>query len=249
MIGASGAISGILGFYFLWFPRNQVRLLWFLPPFFFHAFEISARIVLGFYLVVDNLLPFLVAQAQTGVAHGAHIGGFVAGIGAAWVLDRRLLRRRPTEYKSEVKAEKKSANPVLIAEAIDRGDLAEAGSRYFALPKNMNRGILSPQHSIGLAQWLRENRHPEAALIVLRRHIRDYPNGPGIIEAHVSAGQILLNDLGQPAAAYQYFLATLDLGPPPELEEIARRGVAAIESLQKRQVGHLHRRRSSRRNQ
>ena len=40
---------------------------------------LRARWVLGFYIIVDNLLPFLFAS-ETGVAHGAHIGGFVGGV-------------------------------------------------------------------------------------------------------------------------------------------------------------------------
>ena len=78
LVGASGAISGVLGFYFVFFPRNVVRMLAFLPPFLMQVFQIPARFVLGMYILVDNLLPFLVA-GEGGVAHGAHIGGFVAG--------------------------------------------------------------------------------------------------------------------------------------------------------------------------
>ena len=80
MVGASGAISGVLGFYFLWFPRNQVRLLCVLPPFLMDVFVVPARVVLGLYLFADNLLPYLVARDASGVAHGAHIGGFVIGL-------------------------------------------------------------------------------------------------------------------------------------------------------------------------
>src|SRR2546425_9010491 len=94
VVGASGAISGILGFYFLWFPRNRVRVLWFLPPFLMQVFEIPARIVLGVYLVLDNLLPFVLAGATEGVAYGAHIGGFLAGLAVAWFTDRPRARAR-----------------------------------------------------------------------------------------------------------------------------------------------------------
>jgi membrane associated rhomboid family serine protease len=84
LIGASGAISGVLGCYFLWFPRNQVRTFIFLFPFLITTILIPARLVLGFYLVVDNLLPFLVdVGGGGGVAHGAHIGGFLAGLAIA----------------------------------------------------------------------------------------------------------------------------------------------------------------------
>src|SRR5262249_56519789 len=78
LVGASGAISGVLGFYFVWFPRNRVRLLWLLPPFVMQVFEVPARLVLGVYLVLENLLPYLIVRGDAGVAHGAHIGGVVA---------------------------------------------------------------------------------------------------------------------------------------------------------------------------
>ena len=56
VVGASGAISGVLGCYFVWFPRNIVRLLWLIPPFIGHVVEVreavervldSQRFVLG----------------------------------------------------------------------------------------------------------------------------------------------------------------------------------------------------------
>jgi membrane associated rhomboid family serine protease len=97
-VGASGAISGVLGFYFLWFPQNKVRLLMLLPPVFMNVFMVPARVVLGFYLVLDNVVPFLVEGGRGGgVAHGAHIGGFVAGVIAAWIHDRLVVRRGEEE--------------------------------------------------------------------------------------------------------------------------------------------------------
>jgi membrane associated rhomboid family serine protease len=93
MVGASGAISGVLGFYFVWFPRNYVRFL-VLLPFFFHVVLVPAWVALGLYLLVDNLLPFFVAPSGAGVAYGAHIGGFIAGAIAAWIMQRRRASRR-----------------------------------------------------------------------------------------------------------------------------------------------------------
>jgi membrane associated rhomboid family serine protease len=80
LVGASGAVSGVLGFYFVWFPGHTVRVFAFLFPFYVGSFFLNARVVLGIYLVLDNLLPFLVAPAGSPVAHGAHIGGFLAGV-------------------------------------------------------------------------------------------------------------------------------------------------------------------------
>jgi membrane associated rhomboid family serine protease len=88
MIGASGAISGVLGFYFIWFPHYTVRLFVFLFPFYVGTLYVPARIVLAIYLLLDNLLPFLLTPGAGGVAHGAHIGGFVAGVAAALAMRR-----------------------------------------------------------------------------------------------------------------------------------------------------------------
>lgn len=234
MVGASGAISGVLGFYFLWFPRNRVRLLWFFPPFIMQTFYVPARLVLGLYVIADNLLPFLMTREATGVAHGAHLGGFFAGLGAAWLVDRRHLTARPAAWtRPEPRA---GAVDEEIGAAIAAGRMAEAAEAYFARPAATMRGALAPEESLALAQWLRDHGHPEAALVVLRRHIRDHPRGPGLAEAHVAAGLVQL-DLAQPAAAYQHFLSALDLDPAPEVAALARRGLAAVETFQKRRGG------------
>jgi membrane associated rhomboid family serine protease len=89
MVGASGAISGVLGFYLVWFPRHVVKVWVFLFPIYMGVVRVGATIVLVMYLVLDNIVPFLLAQGQGGVAHGAHIGGFLAGMAAAWALRGR----------------------------------------------------------------------------------------------------------------------------------------------------------------
>jgi len=89
LVGASGAISGVLGFYLVWFPRNVVKVFVFLFPFYIGVVRIGAPWMLGLYLLVDNLLPLLIAPTAGGVAHGAHIGGFLAGMAAAWVMRGR----------------------------------------------------------------------------------------------------------------------------------------------------------------
>ncbi len=91
LVGASGAISGVLGFYLVWFPHHMVRVFLFLFPFYVGTVHLNATLVLALYLVVDNLLPFVLAPAGAGVAHGAHIGGFLAGMAIAWGM--RAIRR------------------------------------------------------------------------------------------------------------------------------------------------------------
>jgi membrane associated rhomboid family serine protease len=88
MVGASGAISGVLGFYLRWFPHHYVKIFMFMPPFLVGTRMLPASLVLWGYLILDNVLPFL-AAAQGGVAHGAHIGGFIAGLAVAFAMGRK----------------------------------------------------------------------------------------------------------------------------------------------------------------
>lgn len=236
LVGASGAISGVLGFYFLLFPRNTVRVLAFLPPFVMQVFEIPARFVLGMYLLVDNLLPFLFA-GEGGVAHGAHIGGFVAGALVAWVGDRRGLSAHPSDIEAPEAA---PSGPNAVRAALAEGRFAEAARDYFALPAPSARGALSASEAVALASWLRETGHADAALQLLRRVVRDVPAGVGLAEVYALAGIILLEDRGEPTAAYQYLLAALEMGPGPQTATAVRRALLTIEELQKRRVGRLH---------
>jgi membrane associated rhomboid family serine protease len=235
-IGASGAISGVLGFYFIFFPHNRVRLLLLFP--FMQLLQVPARLVLGLYVIADNLLPLLVSSGEGGIAYGAHIGGFVAGLGVAWVMDRRGVRHVPPEYAcAKPVTEHGNALGADLAEKIQRGRFGDAAVGYFSLPWTATRRILPPDDTMALADWLRRNGHPEAALTILRRHLHDYPSGPRRAEAHVSAGSVLLEDLHEPTAAYQHFLDALDLEPEPDLAALARQGISSIESLQKLKVG------------
>ena len=80
MIGASGAISGVLGAYLLLFPHARVVTLIILG-WFIRLVEIPALIVLGFWIVVQVVSGVLTLGDQVGgVAWFAHIGGFVAGL-------------------------------------------------------------------------------------------------------------------------------------------------------------------------
>jgi membrane associated rhomboid family serine protease len=236
LVGASGAISGVLGFYFLWFPRNTVRMFVFLFPFFMNVVAVPSRIVLGVYLLIDNVLPFLVSTGGGGgVAHGAHIGGFLAGLAGAWLIDRRGTASGRAGYASDVVLDE--APTAAVEGAVGQGDMARAATAYFALPPEQARKALRPDESIALGDWLAAGGHGEAALVVYRRHLRDYPSHTTAAAAHVGAGLVQLEQLGQVAPAYQHFLEALDLDPDAETAARARTALARIAALQKYNVG------------
>ncbi len=80
MIGASGAIAGVLGAYAVLYPRAHVLVL--LPlGFFSQVMRLPALLVLGLWFVLQFLGGGLATPSgEGGVAYWAHIGGFVAGI-------------------------------------------------------------------------------------------------------------------------------------------------------------------------
>jgi membrane associated rhomboid family serine protease len=81
MIGASGAVSGVLGAYILLFPMAKVHTIIFLG-FFVQSVQIPALIVIGFWAIIQ-LVNGLIAQgmpSQGGIAWFAHAGGFLAGL-------------------------------------------------------------------------------------------------------------------------------------------------------------------------
>ncbi len=239
LVGASGAISGILGFYFLWFPRNRVRLLVLIFPFFLDVLTVPARFVLGLYLIVDNLLPFLVSRGGAGgVAYGAHIGGFLAGWAIAKAMDAREVAGRPREYRRVVtRPPAVPAAREAIQRALHAGRMAEAAKLYFALDPRAAQRLLPPEELLALANWLRETGQCRAALAAYRRYLRDYPAGPGAAEAHLGAGFVLLDAFGQPTPAYQHFLDALDCSPAPEVAAAARSGLERVVARQKFRLG------------
>ncbi|MBI5205014.1 MAG: rhomboid family intramembrane serine protease [Nitrospirae bacterium] len=81
MIGASGAVAGVLGAYLLLFPRAKVHTLIFLG-FFIEVVKIPALIVIGFWAIIQVVNGLLTqgSAAQGGVAWFAHVGGFLVGL-------------------------------------------------------------------------------------------------------------------------------------------------------------------------
>src|SRR5262249_30974767 len=90
-VGASGAIAGVMGAYFLLFPTARV-LTWFL----FFVFWLPAWLVLGYWFVVQFLSGAATAitfqQQSGGVAVWAHVGGFLTGI----LLTKLVTSRKPS---------------------------------------------------------------------------------------------------------------------------------------------------------
>jgi len=95
MIGASGAIAGVLGAYMLLFPRARVLTL--IP--WVGTVYLPALMVLGLWFVFQVLMSWSDAPGSGGVAFFAHIGGFVAGMFLIWI----FIRRHPRDAGADLR--------------------------------------------------------------------------------------------------------------------------------------------------
>jgi membrane associated rhomboid family serine protease len=97
-IGASGAIAGVLGAYFISYPRARITTL--IPIlFFFWTVQVPAIALLGYWFLLQFLSGYqmqaIQKATQGGVAWWAHVGGFLVGLGLALIF--RPKRRRVLE--------------------------------------------------------------------------------------------------------------------------------------------------------
>lgn len=84
MLGASGAISGVMGAYLVFFPNARIRIFY-LVFFFFNIAYVSAKWAIGLWFAQQVLLGLVSQNMGGGVAYAAHVGGFVTGLAVALV--------------------------------------------------------------------------------------------------------------------------------------------------------------------
>lgn len=96
MVGASGAIGGVMGAYVMLYPRVKVHLFVILIII-FTTIRVPAMLMLGYWVVIQFFGGFSSLGAEGGgVAFWAHIGGFAAGAALVWLFkDDELLHQHP----------------------------------------------------------------------------------------------------------------------------------------------------------
>ena len=107
MVGASGAISAVLGAYLVMFPKSRVKVL---VIYLFSAFYVPAILFLGFWIVQQLVSGFAslgpVTADTAGTAWWAHIGGFVFGLLAGFIFRQgptsgQLARNTHAPYRKD----------------------------------------------------------------------------------------------------------------------------------------------------
>jgi len=127
MLGASGAIAGVLGAYLITYPRANVHVfLWLII--FFWIVTVPAWILLGFWFGMQLLSALTAAPDSPGVAFGAHVGGFVAGVVLFLMLRPHPIRLMQPQKTPAFAA----ASPMALAgrRTFHAGSVPEAGPRF-----------------------------------------------------------------------------------------------------------------------
>ena len=256
LVGASGAISGVLGFYLLWFPHNYVKVFFFFP--FFGIIPIKAAWILGIYLVIDNIVPMIAAQGGS-VAHGAHVGGFVAGLAVAYaynLIKGTLPSPHPDRFEpyrpgtpghgrksgpaepawKEAPAPEPASAPErapadatgTFESAIQAGRMEDAAHAFARI--NRKGGSPPAADSVfRLAQWLYAESFVHDAASVFRYYVKRYPRGEDLDRVHLGLGVLLSRMLGNPAAARDHLLQAIDMTDTPAIADTAREELARID--------------------
>ncbi len=210
-------------------------------PFFFETILLPARWVLGFYLVVNNLLPFL-SGTQSNVAYGAHLGGFAAGLAIAWGGERMALhwpwqdelRRIGRSSKSKVKVPDSPSEMLLneLRSALSSGDPTR-GIHAMSMMERQDLAQLRPRECVQVSNWLEQAGHPIAAARLLRGCIASHPNSKHLADVYLLLGLMRLRQ-GQPTAAYQYLLSVFDHNPNPETAYQTKQALGQINVFRRR---------------
>lgn len=124
-LGASGAVAALMGAFLIRFPNTRIEMLWLIGWFRSYRFKARAYWLLPLWVLTEILYGTLFGQV-TGVAHWAHVGGFLFGVVAALGLRYSGLEKK-TESAIDAKVAW-TADPRIVqgTELMEKGQLDEA---------------------------------------------------------------------------------------------------------------------------
>ncbi|MBI4612270.1 MAG: rhomboid family intramembrane serine protease [Planctomycetes bacterium] len=250
LIGASGAVSGVLGAYLVFFPRNDIKILLVWLPF-VRVFRVRAGWAIGFWFA-EQILYWLVTEASgaTSVAYGAHVGGFVLGVAVALVLSRTGILPAEvfhspldtTGHPNRARAVAKIAPPPVqpaeveprIRQALAAGEFERSSDLYLALRFTPGGHVLSPEVQLGVADGLSRLGLHRFAVEAYRAYVDRYPQGEGASRALVALARIHGRDLADYDTALAYVRRAKKSG-------LAGEDRKALEELEQSVTSHLGR--------
>jgi membrane associated rhomboid family serine protease len=252
LIGASGAIAGVMGAYLVFFPRARIRVVWWLiVTIIFRLWP--AILVIGMFFLQDFILAAVQrSRGIGGVAYAAHVGGMVAGVVAALVLKPFLPKGggvadsawdRDTGFTARNGPAgggnwggggilDRSGLPDLrdqIVGAVLDGRMELAVDLYREWARTPGAEALPAAVEMEIAHEIVRLGRVEEASAAYRRYLERNPKGAEAAEAKFRLGLIHARVLGDREAARSWLRMAADEHPDPETVSFARRELARLE--------------------
>jgi len=172
------------------------------------------------------------------VAHGAHIGGFVAGMIGALLFNMVRGRatvphplphveRRPAPWSRTRSRPVPGAAADAFRTAVHMGRMKEAAQDFSRLVTEGGPPP-RPEDVFAVGRWLYENGFASDAAAVFRYYIKSYARGDDLDRVYLGLGVLLGRRLAQPVAAREHLLAAIDLARDATVAAKAREELAAL---------------------
>ena len=239
LVGASGAIAGLMGAFVVYFAATRIRFLVLPTPV---VITLPALVVFPLWLVEQMFLSRY-GGADSGVAFGAHVGGFLFGIAAGGVA--RLARPDPGASPRAGSRRSPAADRDAFEDALEQGDAArigETGARMleqrrqagepeavaFVEEVRERAAFVRPARLWLAAAALLERHDAEGALAMYQERVDDAPDGPAALRGLMRRGDLLRRQ-GQPREArHALDRALRHPACTPAFKEAIERSLAAL---------------------
>lgn len=137
LIGASGAIAGVMGAFLIKYWKIRINFFYFIFPFFRGTFQAPAWLMLPLWLVLEifnaRIVDSINVQGGGGVAHWAHVWGFVLGMTVAFGMNAFKIEEKYINPKIEAKVQDGDAGFDVVNQAIRMKNLGMVNDAYIML--------------------------------------------------------------------------------------------------------------------
>jgi len=137
LIGASGAIAGVMGAFLIKYWKIRISFFYFVFPFFRGTFQAPAWLMLPLWLLLElfnaRIMDSISAQGGGGVAHWAHVWGFVLGMAVAFGMNTFKIEEKYINPKIEAKVQDGDSGFDVVNQAIRMKNLGMVNDAYILL--------------------------------------------------------------------------------------------------------------------
>lgn len=252
-IGASGAISAVMGGYIMLFPLARIRCWWF---FFFHGgtISVSAFLFLGIWFLGQLFYGTTGGAEATGIAFWAHIGGFISGLVTSFVLKEYILHPEKTlspQAKDALQSQKELDDLVstttaeavqkskalegyrqVLEEYLTKGEVDAATKCYAEFETQSISGALSPCYQKLIADLLLEQNKHLLSLQAYLRFMFNYQDDQQLPSVKCRLGLLYSRHFRHPAEGIRYLQEGLKSASAIDDPELVQQAQAELEKIE-----------------